>query len=74
VYAGETKPGPVVPDRKAMLKAKKILERIRNDHGASAVEYGLMVSLIAAAIVTLVSVLGSRVGFAFQAIVNALPN
>lgn len=52
---------------------RKLIKRLRNDHGASAVEYGLLVSLIAAAIVTLVGVLGGKVGAAFQAIVSALP-
>jgi pilus assembly protein Flp/PilA len=57
-----------------MRNVRKIFDRLRNDHGASAVEYGLLVSLIAAAIVTLVGVLGGKVGSAFQAIVNVLPN
>jgi pilus assembly protein Flp/PilA len=53
---------------------RKLLERLRDDHGASAVEYGLMISLIAAAIVTSVGILGGKVTTAFQAIVNALPS
>jgi pilus assembly protein Flp/PilA len=53
---------------------KKLFKKLKNDYGATAVEYGLLVSLIAAAIVTLVGVLGGKVGTAFQAIVNALPN
>jgi pilus assembly protein Flp/PilA len=53
---------------------RKLIKKIRNDHGASAVEYGLIVSLIAAAIVTLVGTLGGKVGAAFQAIVAVLPN
>jgi pilus assembly protein Flp/PilA len=53
---------------------RKLLDRLRNDAGASAVEYGLLVSLIAAGIVTLVGTLGGKLGTAFQAIVNALPN
>ena len=52
---------------------RTLLERLRNDHGASAVEYGLLVSLIAGAIVTLVAILGGKVGAAFQAIVSVLP-
>jgi pilus assembly protein Flp/PilA len=52
---------------------RKLLDRLRNDVGASAVEYGLMISLIAAAIVTLVGTLGTKVGAAFQAIVSVLP-
>lgn len=43
----------------------------RNDEGASAVEYGLIVSLIAAAIVTVVSTLGSHLGQLFTNVTNA---
>jgi pilus assembly protein Flp/PilA len=56
-----------------MGKLRKLFNRLRNDHGASAVEYGLMVSLIAAAIVTLVGTLGGKVATAFQLIVSSLP-
>jgi len=44
---------------------RTLLQRLRNDHGASAVEYGLLV--------TLVAVLGGKVGAAFPAIVSVLP-
>ena len=52
---------------------RTLLQRLRNDHGASAVEHGLLVSPIVGAIVTLVAVLGGKVGAAFQAIVSVLP-
>jgi pilus assembly protein Flp/PilA len=52
---------------------RKLFYRLKNDYGASAVEYGLIVSLIAAAVVTLVGTLGTKVGAAFQAIVSVLP-
>jgi pilus assembly protein Flp/PilA len=45
-----------------------------SEEGASAVEYGLIVSLIAAAIVALVTTLGSRLVVAFTKIVAALPS
>jgi pilus assembly protein Flp/PilA len=51
---------------------RKILERVFGDEGASAVEYGLIVSLIAAAIVALVATLGGKLVTAFTAIVTAL--
>jgi pilus assembly protein Flp/PilA len=47
--------------------------RMASDEGASAVEYGLIVSLIAAAIVTLVGTLGSKVVSAFSKISGVLP-
>jgi pilus assembly protein Flp/PilA len=40
--------------------------------GATAVEYGMMVALIAAVIVTVVALLGTQVRDAFQTIVDAL--
>lgn len=51
---------------------KKIWSRLRDDAGASAVEYGLIVSLIAAALVTVVGTLGGKIVTAFTAIVTAL--
>ncbi|MFI6078545.1 Flp family type IVb pilin [Actinoplanes sp. NPDC051343] len=40
--------------------------RMASDEGASVLEYGLLVSLIAAAIVALVSTVGSKVYAAFN--------
>jgi pilus assembly protein Flp/PilA len=42
--------------------------RAREERGASAVEYGLLVALIAAIIVVVVSVLGKKVSNAFQSV------
>jgi pilus assembly protein Flp/PilA len=42
--------------------------RMAADEGASAVEYGLIVSLIAAAVVTLVATLGGKVAKAFTSL------
>jgi pilus assembly protein Flp/PilA len=50
------------------LKAK------RDDRGATAVEYGMLVALIAAVIVTIVGVLGNQVNAAFTTISDALPD
>lgn len=49
------------------LKAK------RDDRGATAVEYGLLVALIAAVIVTIVGTVGQDVLTAFTTIADALP-
>jgi pilus assembly protein Flp/PilA len=43
-------------------------ERARDERGATAVEYGLLVALIAAIIVVVVSVLGKKVSNAFQSV------
>jgi pilus assembly protein Flp/PilA len=44
----------------------------RDETGATAVEYGMMVALIAAVIVGLVATLGTQIQAAFQTIVTAL--
>lgn len=41
-----------------------------DDRGATAVEYGLIVALIAAVIVVVVGVLGKQVSTAFQTVVD----
>jgi pilus assembly protein Flp/PilA len=46
---------------------------LQNERGATAVEYGLMVALIAAVIVAVVALLGQDIRGAFQAVVNAIP-
>lgn len=43
-----------------------------NDRGATAVEYGLLVALIAAVIVAVVATLGGQINAAFTTISNAL--
>jgi pilus assembly protein Flp/PilA len=57
-----------------MLKAlTKLQTRIATrDKGATAVEYGLLVALIAAVIVAIVLVLGRQVSTAFQSVSDAI--
>jgi pilus assembly protein Flp/PilA len=43
------------------------------EEGATAVEYGLMIALIAVAIIGVVTLLGQRLDAMFQGVVNALP-
>ena len=45
----------------------------RDETGATAVEYGLLVGLIAAVIIVVVGLLGQEIMRAFQTIVTALP-
>ncbi|HUT12987.1 MAG TPA: Flp family type IVb pilin [Thermoguttaceae bacterium] len=45
----------------------------RGEEGATAVEYGLLVALIAAVIVVTVSTLGGKVNTAFTTVNDALP-
>ena len=44
--------------------------RLHNDRGATAVEYGLIVALIAAVIIVVVTTLGTNIRAAFCTIVN----
>lgn len=49
-------------------------ERVRsNDEGATAVEYGLMVALIAGVIVLAVSQLGTQLDSTFKTVTAAIP-
>ncbi len=51
------------------LKARIAL----GERGASAVEYGMLVALIAAVVIGTVVTLGTQIQAAFQTIVNSLP-
>ncbi len=44
----------------------------RDDRGATAVEYGLMVALIAVVIITAVTLIGTRLNTIFTNVANAL--
>lgn len=48
------------------------LEDRRSERGAAAVEYGMLVALIAAVVVSTAALLGPKIRTAFQAIVDAL--
>lgn len=52
------------------FRARQAMDR---DHGATAVEYGLLVALIAAIIVGVVTTLGTQIQAAFQTVSDALP-
>ncbi|WP_454851557.1 Flp family type IVb pilin [Promicromonospora soli] len=46
---------------------------VKKDKGAAAVEYGLLVGLIAVAIILVVTALGGSLTSLFQTVVDALP-
>lgn len=48
-------------------------DRMQEEKGATAVEYGLLVGLIAVAIILTVTLLGGKLNGLFQTITNALP-
>jgi pilus assembly protein Flp/PilA len=56
---------------KLMSRVKKFL--LTNEAGATAVEYGLLVALIAVVIIGVVTLLGGQLRNVFQTVVNALP-
>ena len=51
---------------------RSFLTLLRNDEGATMVEYGIMVALIAAVCIVLISTLGQNVSSAFQSVNTAI--
>ncbi len=51
---------------------KNMLAMLRNDDGATMVEYGIMVALIAAVCIVLISTLGKNVSGAFSSVNSAI--
>ncbi|MDQ1654405.1 MAG: Flp/Fap pilin component [Cryptosporangiaceae bacterium] len=56
----------------AKIAAKFAVMRSERERGATAVEYGLMVALIAAVIVTVVAALGTTITGKFQTVLDAI--
>jgi pilus assembly protein Flp/PilA len=58
-----------------VVQGRMELQRLqgRTDRGATAVEYGLLVGLIAAVIITIVATLGTQIAALFTKISGALP-
>ena len=52
---------------------KKLTQFFKEEDGATAVEYGLMVALIAAVIIVAVTTVGQKTDAAFTNVGNALP-
>jgi pilus assembly protein Flp/PilA len=57
---------------KHLTKFQVALFHARNERGATAVEYGLLVALIAAVIVAVVVLLGGQINSAFTKVNNAI--
>jgi pilus assembly protein Flp/PilA len=56
-----------------MLITAMMWLRERGERGATAVEYGMIVALIAAVIVVVVTTLGTQINAAFTKVSNAMP-
>ena len=52
---------------------KKLTQFFKDEDGATAVEYGLMVALIAAVIIVAVGVVGTKTNAAFEQVGAVLP-
>jgi pilus assembly protein Flp/PilA len=50
-----------------------LMQLWKDEQGATAVEYGMIVALIAAVIVVIVTTLGQKINTAFTTVSNALP-
>jgi pilus assembly protein Flp/PilA len=55
-----------------MTKALAKIQSLRDEKGATAVEYGLMVALIAAVIIVTVAILGGKISSVFQEVATAV--
>ena len=55
-----------------VLASAWLKSRMRSEKGATAVEYGLIVALIAAIVIGIVGLLGGQVGSAFQGMCDKL--
>ncbi len=51
---------------------KWVMISIKREEGATAIEYALMVALIAVAIIAIVTLLGKQIVLIFEAIITAL--
>lgn len=55
-----------------MTKALTKLQQLRSEKGATAVEYGLMVALIAIVIIAAVALIGNNLNDVFNEVANSL--
>ena len=58
---------------KLFVLFQNLVASLRDERGATAVEYGLIVALIAAVIITIVTTLGGQVDQAFTDVSNDMP-
>jgi pilus assembly protein Flp/PilA len=55
------------------MEMKEMIKRfLKDEEGATMVEYGVMVALIAAICIAIITTLGTEIRAAFQAVVTAL--
>ena len=57
---------------KALVKLQTRITTMKREEGATAVEYGLMVALIAAVIIIVVATLGTKISSVFNQVADAV--
>jgi pilus assembly protein Flp/PilA len=57
---------------KEVIYLQKVISFLKDEEGASAVEYGLLIALIAAVIIGAVTLLGTNVSTKFNAVATAI--
>ena len=78
VPSGAAGPPPQEPEKQKIIATQHThdaaaSDRAREEKGATAVEYGLLVGLIAVAIIATVALLGDQLNTLFTTITDALP-
>lgn len=58
---------------KVLGNLKKVAKRLNEERGATAVEYALIIGLVAVAIIAAVTALGGNIGSIIDSITAALP-
>jgi pilus assembly protein Flp/PilA len=53
---------------------KKLINFLKSEEGATAVEYGIMVALIAVVIIAAVALVGTNLNSVFDSVANQLPS
>ena len=54
------------------VRVREFARKVRRDEGATAVEYGLMVALIAVVIIAAVALLGNNLNTKFSTVANSI--
>lgn len=57
-----------------MTMIREVISRARRQEGATAVEYAIMVALIAAVIIVAVTTIGNNANSAFECVGEAIPD
>ncbi len=64
----------LVHNNKKEILMRKLIGFMKNEDGATAIEYGLIASLIAVAVVGILVTLGPKIAATFQKVQDSMPN